>query len=190
MIASDFQGRLLPRERLLWAGAPEGGLLFTGYDVFLIPFSVVWCWMAVTFPLQTINREVPLIFLVVPILFVAVGLFFVFGRFLFDMWLRAHTSYAVTDRRILVLRKAPFSTFTAVALERLPELRLVGERGDIGTVRFGGAAPSWLAYWSFGFFLPTLDPVPQFLKIRNARKVFDLVSQASERRAWELGQDA
>lgn len=40
--ASEFTKELGPGETILWAGRPSGGIQFHGYDLFLIPFTLVW----------------------------------------------------------------------------------------------------------------------------------------------------
>ena len=39
---NEFTNRLLDREEFIWSGRPATGLLFTGQDIFLIPFSLLW----------------------------------------------------------------------------------------------------------------------------------------------------
>ena len=47
MSTTDLSDRMLTGERILWSGRPAQGLLFTGRDVFLIPFSLLWGGFAV-----------------------------------------------------------------------------------------------------------------------------------------------
>ncbi len=37
---------LMPDEYVLWNGKPGKGNLLTGQDVFMIPFSIMWCGAA------------------------------------------------------------------------------------------------------------------------------------------------
>ena len=114
-------------------------------------------------------------------MFLCFGLFMFMGRFFFDAWLRSRTRYALTDTRALIDRAAPFSSFSAVRLDRTPEIQ-IRERGHgRGTIRFG-ASISPFARGNFGTWSPALDPTPQFLAIDNARNVFDLVQQSASRR--------
>jgi hypothetical protein len=112
--------------------------------------------------------------------FLTFGLFLSVGRFIVDAWLRRSTRYALTDKRILILREGPFQTFTAVALDRLPQAQINERRNLSGDVRFG---PQQSLFGSgrngFSMWMPTLDPTPQFLAIPEARKVFDLVQHAT-----------
>lgn len=183
MSVGDFQGRLLPRERILWTGAPARGLLFSGRDALMIPFSLVWCGFAVFWTYTAARQGAPLFFDVWGAMFVCIGLFLVFGRFALDAWLRRRMSYAVTNRRILIQRGAPFSKFTSIDIERLPDVQMEGERAGRGNLRFGSAGSS-SGYPSYGYarmsWLPALDPVPQFLGIEGPQRVLDLVMKASQ----------
>lgn len=187
MDVGTFQRRLLPRERILWSGIPAQGVLFTGRDMFLIPFSLLWCGFAIFWTYTATRQGAPLFFDAWGAMFICIGLFFVFGRFAVDAWLRRRISYAVTDKRILIMRAAPFSNFTAIDLERLPDIQLTGEGAKRGNLRFGAAASffgspgGWSGgrYQNFGSWSPALDPVPQFLGIEEPSKVFDLITKAS-----------
>jgi hypothetical protein len=186
MEATPLQGRLLPSERILWSGAPAKGLLFTGSDVFLVPFSLLWCGFAVFFAYNGMTRGASSFAYLWQAAFVCIGLFFVFGRFIADAWLRRRTVYAVTDQRILILRSEPFASFTSIDLERLPDIRLTGERSARGNVRFGtsgGYSNRNMSMW-----MPALDPTPQFLAIDGAAKVFNLI--VSARHESRLKNDA
>src|ERR1700755_2988864 len=129
MAGDPFQYRLLPGERILWAGAPPSGLLLTGRDGYQIPFSLVWCgfivfWMwGATAPVRLHPSNNPMWFFpLFGLPFVLVGLYMIAGRFVIDAWIRGRTSYAVTNQRVLVLRTAPTFKFTTYAIDRLPEL--------------------------------------------------------------------
>ncbi|WP_269515414.1 hypothetical protein [Brevundimonas subvibrioides] len=173
-----FTGRLLPGEHIVWSGRPATGLLFTPRDAFLVPFSLLWCGFVIFWIIGVLaSGGGP--FALVGVAFLAFGLFFSAGRFALDATLRGNTTYALTDRRILISRTGPFSSFKALTLDRLPEAE-ISERSDgRGTVRFGqqqslmGFGQPGLSIWT-----PALDPTPQFLAIADARKVFDLVQQA------------
>jgi hypothetical protein len=85
----------------------------------------------------------------------------------------------VTDRRILILRSGPFSDFTTLALERLPEAKLSEKQDGRGTIRFGQSMSPWMR--GFGGWSAALDPSPQFLAIADSRKVFDLIQRSASR---------
>ena len=175
-----FNGRLLPGERIVWSGRPSAGIIFTGRDVMLIPFSVVWCGFAIFWEASASRSRAPGFFLLWGAMFVCIGLYLVAGRFLVDAWLRRRTRYALTDRRVLIQRSRPFSDFVAVNLDRLPDVRLTERAGGTGTIRFGQPASTWGGR-GFSAWGTALDPTPQFLAIPEVRRVFDLVQRSTER---------
>jgi hypothetical protein len=180
----DLRSRLLPGERILWSGQPRQGLLLTGWDIFLVPFSLLWCGFAVFWEaavLGALNRtgvhsQAPFFFALWGVPFVLAGLYFVFGRFIAEAWIRRRTIYAVTDRRVLILRGGPFNNFLALSMERLPETSLSEKRNGRGTIIFG---PNSFIRMRSGIsgLSPSLDPTPRFLEIADARSVFDQIQR-------------
>lgn len=182
MANSDaFSDRLLPGEHLIWDGAPASGLIFTARDLFLIPFSMVWLGFVVFWIWGVLSSGGGL-FALFGVAFLAVGLFFMVGRFAIDAWLRGGTRYGLTERRILILRKRPSVEFTSIELDQLPQIRITERPNGAGTIRFGPPA-SLFAFGGSGMsvWLPSMDPTPQFLAIREARRVFELIQRRAQR---------
>jgi hypothetical protein len=180
MSAIDFTGRLLNGERILWSGQPAQGLRLTGRDTLLIPFSLVWGGFAVFWEITVVRQgNAPGFFALWGVPFVLIGVYLVVGRFLLDAWIRRGMLYAVTNKRILILRAGPFSKFTAMPLDRLPDASLSESAGGRGTILFGVQTPIWGNRGGFSAWTPALDPTPQFIGIENARSVFDQVQTAS-----------
>jgi hypothetical protein len=180
MSTTDLSDRMLTGERILWSGRPAQGLLFTARDAFLIPFSLLWGGFAVfweTMALSKPNAELFMSLWGIP--FVLLGLYFIVGRFLLDAWVRSGMLYAVTNRRILISRSGPFSKFTALGLDRLPDASISESAGGRGTIRFGAPAPVWGGRNGMSSWTPSLDPTPQFIAIENARSVFDQIQLAT-----------
>jgi hypothetical protein len=178
MTTDLFAGRMLSGERVLWSGQPRQGLMLMPRDALLIPFSLMWCGFAIFWEVSVTNQRAPGFFPLFGAMFVCVGLYFVVGRFLFDAWLRRDMAYAVTDRRVLIARPAPFARFIAISLERLPDVRLDEGSGGRGTIQFGQSATRW-GNQGLGNLTPALDPTPRFLAIGDARRVFDLIQRTS-----------
>lgn len=183
MAEADFQNRLLPGERILWTGAPPAGLLLTGRDGFLIPFSLMWGGFAIFWEWGVVTgmgkgHPAPGFFMLWGIPFVLAGLYMIFGRFFADAWMRARTTYAVTDQRVLILRTAPASRLTAYALDRLPELSLEEKADGRGTIRFQPSAAAWARGNGFSAWMPGAD-MTQFLLVPDARNVFDRIQKAA-----------
>ena len=171
-----FAGRLLSDEKIIWSGRPGPGLLLTPRDIFLIPFSLLWGGFAIFWEFTAIKSHGPLIpFDLFGAVFVVIGLFFIFGRFLADMWLRGGLRYAITTQRVLILRTTPTFDFTALDLARIPSINLAEGRNGRGTIRLGPSTSLWGASRNSGFsmWMPSTDPTPQLLAIEDVRSVFD-----------------
>ena len=179
MIDGDFGGRLLDGETIIWSGRPRQGLVLTARDLFLVPFSLMWGGFALFWETLVVTKSGPVFFQLWGVPFVLIGLYLIAGRFVVDAWARRHTGYAVTNRRILIVRTAPFGKFTSLSLDRLPEVQL-NERADgSGTLRFGAPTGYWgWGYTGFGAWSAALDPMPQFIAIADARGVFDKIQRA------------
>jgi hypothetical protein len=174
-----FSGRLLPGERIAWSGQPGQGPLLTPRDMYLIPFSLVWCGFAIFWEMSVASaRNASFFFLLWGAMFICIGLYFVAGRFLVDAWVRKGMQYAVTDRRILIARPAPFGKFTAVSLTQLPAADLNESANGRGTIRFGPGPSMWGSRQGMGMWSPALDATPQFIMIDDVRRVFDLVQKS------------
>lgn len=181
MLDQSLKSRLLPHERILWSGRPKQGIVFQPRDILVIPFSVLWCAFAIFWTVMAFSANAPFFFPLVGGIFVCVGIFMVFGRLLFDAWVRKGMEYAVTDRRIIILQTRPVGKFSTVALERMPDLQLTERQDGRGTIRFGAQAP-FFGHSGFAIWIPSLDPVPQFIAIDNVAGVFQTVQRAAEQR--------
>jgi hypothetical protein len=189
MFDDAFGGRLLSGERIAWRGQSGRGLVLTRRDLFLIPFSLLWCGFAIFWTVGATSIGAPGFFTLWGSMFICVGLYVVAGRFAVDAWIRSRTFYALTDQRILIARAAPFRKFTAINLAQLAEIDLVERANGRGTIRFGNEEPAWGfgRRGGWGSWSPSLDPTPQFLAIDDVRRVYDLVQRAIQQRlppAW------
>jgi hypothetical protein len=173
----DVENRLIPGERVVWFGQPATGLLLTSHDLLLVPFSLIWGGFAIFWELSVPRTNAPPFFLLIGSVFVLAGLYLVIGRFFVDAWLRANTVYAVTSRRILILRGGLFPKFTTLPIDRIPELSLDERSNGRGSIRFQPQMPLW-ANRGFSAWTPALD-TSQFLAIADARSVFNQIQKLS-----------
>ena len=74
-----FSAKLVPGEHIVWSGQPARGLLLTSRDVFLVPFSVLWCGFAIFRTITATNGRAPGFFTLWGLMFVVAGLYFVVG---------------------------------------------------------------------------------------------------------------
>lgn len=181
--ADPFAERLLRGEKVVWSGRPKRGLMLTGRDGFLIPFGLLWGGFAVFWEWNVLRMpNAPVVMIVFGVPFVLIGLFMIFGRFFVDAWLRQSVFYALTDRRVLILRSRPSVSFQSISLDRLPEATVNESSDGSGTIRFGPAALLWnsRSAGGFGAWMPTLDPTPQFIAIGDVRKVFASIQERAQ----------
>ncbi len=173
---NPFAGRLLSGERVVWSGKPYRGVMFTSADALLIPFHILWLAFAIFWTAMMSLTPQPW-FALFGSIFVCIGLFGLLGRFWLDAQIRRGINYAVTNKRVLISRPRPFSDFTALALDRLADVRLsVGKNGR-GTIRFGQATSLSFRYYGVASWAPALDSTPQFIAVDGVERVFDLVQR-------------
>jgi hypothetical protein len=180
----DVTERLLTGERTVWSGRPAQGLLFTGRDWLLVPFSLLWGGFAIFWESMVLAMNGPIFMKLWGVPFVLIGLYLVVGRFILDAWIRSGMQYAVTNKRVLISRSGPFSRLTAVGLDQLPDASLSESADGRGTIRFGQQVQMWGGrHGGFSSWTPALDPTPQFIGIENARSVFDQIQSAARKGA-------
>jgi hypothetical protein len=166
-------------ERVLWSGRPVQGIMFVPTDLLLVPFSLVWAGFAlIPFAAGGTPAKPPttgLPFTLVSLVFVAVAAFVTVGRFLVDAWLRANTLYAVTDKRIMIVRGWPFGSAKGIPLKEFGGYEVTSKKGRPGTLKLAANAPG-RSNWSM--FMPSLVATPQFIRIQNPHEVLDTILDA------------
>jgi hypothetical protein len=182
MDSSDLTGHLLQGEKIVWWGQPAQGLLFTSKDWFMVPFSLMFLGFSVFWESMVMTAtNSPTFMRLWGVPFILVGLYLLVGRFVVDAWARRDITYAVTDKRVLIQRTAPFAKFTAMSFDQLPSVNLIERGSGRGTIRFGQDQPAWsnrgYAGWS-----PAFDPTPQFIAIEDARRVFEHIQMQLAKR--------
>jgi len=181
MTAIDLKDHLLDSEKIIWSGRPIQGILFTGRDWLLIPFSLLWGGFAIFWESSVIAlARTPIFIKLWGVPFVLVGVYLIFGRFLLDAWSRKRIYYAITNKRILISRSGPFGKLTAMNLNQLPEASLSESANGLGTIRFGQASSPWARGNGFSSWSPAFDPTPQFIAIENARAAFNQIQRATQ----------
>ena len=94
-----------PGERIVWRGQPDAAVVFGPEDLLLVPFSLMWGGFAIFWEIGVTTQGWG-VGSVWGIPFVLIGLYFIVGRFIYKRHNRRTTRYAITDRRIIVARKA------------------------------------------------------------------------------------
>jgi hypothetical protein len=179
---------LLAGERLLWAGRPKRGLILRWADLYVVPLSLLWGGLMLV-EWGRLLEDPAFSDAVVAVPVALLTLYLVPGRFLIDAFLRARIHYAVTSRRILILRGGPFASLSSVELDYLPMLDLK-ERAARGTIVFdpGEERSTWRGE-GLGHLIPALRKETRFYRIEQPRLVYDLIQkEAARRRRETLGE--
>ena len=167
---------LLPGEKVLWTGRPDPRRLVSRADLFLIPFSVMWGGFAIFWELAVLGvidfgdagsgDAAPWFFALWGIPFVVAGLYLIAGRFLVKRWVRRRTVYAVTDQRVVVMRRVRGARVDTGYIHSLPNVTASVDASGRGTIDFrsgdGGTFGSraFANPWATGMSGLVFDEVP------------------------------
>lgn len=179
--AEKFRDILLAGETLVWTGKAGGGFLLTNGDVFMIPFSLVWGAFAFFWEYEALKHAggpSSLFFQAFAVLIIALALYVMVGRFFLDAYARQRTFYALTEKRLLIIREGVLGSIQSFQFSQLPSAKFWGAPAGTGTVDLSdgtGASRSFVA-WT-----PSFARGARLLKIENAWQVFTLIQQAQER---------
>ncbi len=170
--SSELQQYLDHNEKLLWTGRPKTGIVFRAADIFLIPFSLLWCGFAIFWFVTALTSGAPFLFAMFGIPFVVVGLIFVFGRFIIDAKQRAHTYYGITADRIIIKSGIFKKSIQSVTIKTLSDLSYTEKNDGTGTIHFGPKNPmmmwgSGLNWWPGVKVAPTLEMIPDVRNVYN-----------------------
>lgn len=160
-------------EILVWTGKPKTGVIFRPVDIFLVPFSLIWCGFAIFWVIMASSAG---IFALFGIPFVLIGLFFVFGRFIYDAKRRENTVYGLTKTRVIILTGKRTKKLKTIHLQTLTELEYSEKNDGSGTITFGpvNLANTWsnqMAWW------PGVNASTQLETIENVREVYKRINE-------------
>jgi len=155
---------LVPGERLLWEGAPRRVLIFEPGELAAVPGLMFLGFLLYPTQRVLVSRIVYVVPVVILLLWIGQGI---------KRYLEARTSsFAVTDRRVVVRRKG-----VDVASHSLSDLgppRLVEHADGSGTITFdGGLSPGFLGGRTNR---GAGSAPPRLVRIADARHVRDLIA--------------
>ena len=126
------------------------------------------------------NSGAPQFFLLFGSFFVIIGLFLIFGRFIYDKWVRENTVYAITNERVLILAGLFNQSLKALSLKNISQISLDLSGDGRGTITFGTPAgfgyvvnnPSWPGMGRMS--------LPMFERIDGAGEVYKLIQSTAK----------
>ncbi|WP_299214927.1 PH domain-containing protein [uncultured Dokdonia sp.] len=170
-IQSELRQHLDSNERLLWTGQPKKGILFRTADIFLIPFSVLWCGFAIFWMIMASQAG---LFALFGIPFVIIGLIFVFGRFIIDAKQRENTFYGVTEDRIIIKSGVFSKSLKSLSIKNLSDIEYNEKNDGSGTISVGPKNPMMI--WGNGMsWWPGMKSNTQLDSIFDVRKVYNQI---------------
>jgi hypothetical protein len=191
LAAMKLQPELSSGETIYWAGMPNANTIFHSEDWYLIPFSFFWGGFAIfgesgvlgIWGNQSQHHPAPRFMILWGLPFVVIGQYLIWGRFLYDAWLKRRTYYGITNRRVLILQEGQKRKTQFSFLESIPEITQEGD--DIGTIWLGTKQPifgtrqsgtsSWSRF-SVGGSVPKLSDIDGVNSVY--RLILDLREQA------------
>ncbi|MGJ5819524.1 hypothetical protein [Paludibaculum fermentans] len=182
----EIQPELTAGERVLWAAQPRPGFVLRSSDGIKIPFSLVWGGFAIFWELGVLgvfNKSSHGtfhfdIFMIWGIPFVLAGQYMIWGRFLFESWIKKRTFYAVTNLRVIAVQNSFTRRTTSNYIDSLPALTKEASSGRHGSLKFREDPNAWIrgqgsAFWNE---FSVLDG-PRFLDIDEVDSVYNLVAE-------------
>ena len=161
--------------------------LFTVQDIWLIPFSLMWCAFTVPFLISSLGSGDPF-FILFPHGWV--GLYMLFGRFIFKIVRKQHTRYAITNIRVLLINNLLGKRVQAFNLGHLPALSKVVGLGGVGNITFGdNVHKTWWNRGRVNYSNTGLDffggTVPGFYDIHDVEEIYHLLQELTYQPDWD-----
>jgi hypothetical protein len=166
-----------PRERLIWCDRPPQGIRFHWFDIYLVPFSLLWGGAALTAEGLAIYSNDPLLALVC-LPFALFALFLTFGRFFVDSALRRKMFYALTSERVLIISELWGRQTMSIDLRKLGEVHLSLRASGVGTITLGHGVMFFRFFRVFSWPISSRYQPPVFDTISDAATVEALIRQA------------
>lgn len=195
--AEKVQSQLLSGETIHWAAMPNPNKIFHSDDLATIPFSLLWGGFAIFWEAgvlgywgnNTRSHSAPFFFVLWGIPFVVIGQYMIWGRFVYDAWLKRHTYYAVTNLRVLLVQETWKRTTQLIFLEAIPDITREGE--DTGTMWLGEKLPLFGSRGSAKRSMSRFEisqRVPVLADIDNVDSVYRLILELREKARKQSSQ--
>lgn len=179
-LKSELKHHLGNNENLIWTGQPKTGLVFRSADIFLIPFSLLWCGFAIFWFVSAVSMGAPFFFSLFGLPFVIIGLFFVFGRFIIDAKQRENTMYGLTEERIIIKSGIFNKSVKSLNIRTLTDIEYTEKNDGSGTISIGPKNPMMI--WGNGMnWWPGMKSNPQLDLIQDVRKVHNQIIELQKK---------
>jgi hypothetical protein len=174
-----IQSKLSGGEQLLWFGRPRQGFFFRKSDAWIVPFSLLWFGFAIfwNYGVWT-NTNADTFFRLFGLPFLFVGFYYVFGRFIVDIFQRRKTFYGLTNERIIIVSGLFNQTTKYIDLKGLSEITFEEKSDGLGTITFGRDEVE-----DSGWFNSNQNNIvyaPNFEQIPNAKNVYEIIRNAQK----------
>ena len=178
--AMRFQAELMQGESLLWTGKPNPAKILHPDDWYMVPFSLLWGGFAIFWEMG-VAKSGSQFMMLWGIPFVVAGQYFIWGRFLYDAYLKRRTFYAVTNRRVMTIQEGWRPKRNSTYLEGIPKIETEG--ATFGTIWFGAKYPviAGRGQKTRSFSRFSVGDVPVFADIDDVETVSGLVRYLKEK---------
>ena len=187
-----LQGELSSGEALLWAGKPNGRVIFHRSDLTMVPFSLLWGGFFIFWEagvsghgFMAGKHQDPSFFMMLwGVPFVIIGQYLIWGRFLYAAWKKTRILYALTNERLFVFVRPPQQKIISLYLRSVPGIEKELRADGIGTLKFGDTPPISAGRGkktaaADGLYLNSSTPV--FVDIDHAADVADQINRELRR---------
>jgi hypothetical protein len=182
MADETINKELLSGERVLWSGRPDTKKIFSSSDLFLVPFSLLWAGFAIFWEYNAITINITrsgLMGVVFPVFggfFVVMGLYMMFGRFIYKFYDKKNTVYAITNKRILIVRGLFGKKVNALFIDKIDNVIKSNGSGGFGNIVFGNQQFGYGMYGNSGWPLSYGHGItaPAFYDIAEVDRVYDI----------------
>jgi hypothetical protein len=185
-LQSEFRSQLLADEQLVWTGRPGDGFYFQSSDIFQTIFGVFWLGFALFWTYNAGQASGTFALFGIP--FILIGIYQLFGRFLWDAYVRKHTIYGLTSERLLIRSGYFTRSFRSVPLRSLKQVQYTPHNDGSGTLSLGPDQSSadkhfhWSGEWKEG---PATQQLV-LLRVENARQLHQHILQSQLKEPEEM----
>ncbi|MGB8194112.1 MAG: hypothetical protein WCF67_19425 [Chitinophagaceae bacterium] len=168
---NELRPALSHGERLLWTGKPKAGVIFRPFDIFLIPFSLVWFGFAIFWVASVLSTGVYW-FALFGIPFLIIGFYISVGRFISDSRRRKNTVYGITNDRVVIKAGIKRPDIKSLNIKTISDITYNEKADGSGTIIFGPALMQNFNPGSFNAFnaggskaISILEFIPEVKKV-------------------------